>query len=100
MKKRALRTGSRTDLPIRAGASGSHFGHHAGVNSEYVTGLCADGPLEGQEVLQAMNQLGWTVTISTLTSTPGNNAGSYIYELVALGSLDAPARLRFVREDS
>jgi hypothetical protein len=69
------------------------------VASEYVKGICADGPLQGQDVLQAMNQVGWTVMISTLSSPPGNT-GAYVYELVTLGSSDVPARLRFVREDS
>jgi hypothetical protein len=74
--------------------------HHAGVASPYVTGVFVDGPLEGQELLTALNQLGWTITMSTLTSLPDRKSAVYIYEVETLGSADEPARLRFVREQS
>jgi hypothetical protein len=70
------------------------------VSSDYVPGTFVDGPLEGQECLAALNQVGWTVTIGTLSSMPDSKSGRYIYEVVTLGSADEAVRLRFVREES
>jgi hypothetical protein len=33
-------------------------GHHGRVSSDYVPGTFVDGPLEGQECLAALNQVG------------------------------------------
>ena len=44
--------------------------------SPFVNGVFVDGPLKGKELLAALNQLGWTITMSTLTSLPYEKGGS------------------------
>jgi hypothetical protein len=63
---------------------------------EFVAGVCIDGPLAGHEV-RAINEVGWSVTISTLSSNRAAEKTPCVYEVVSLASPDEPAVLRFVR---
>jgi len=66
------------------------------VDMEFVAGVCVDGPLAGHEV-RAINEVGWSVTISTLSSNRAAQKVPCIYEVVSRASPDEPAVLRFVR---
>ncbi len=67
------------------------------MDMEFVAGVCADGPLAGHEV-RAINEVGWSCTISTLSSNRATRKNPCIYEVVSLASPDEPAVLRFVRD--
>jgi hypothetical protein len=86
-------------MPIGHSPHRRAVGHSVRVATEYVAAVCADGPFAGLRVT-AFNSLGWSATISSLTSEPENKQAACIYEVEALDSPDEPAVLRFVREAS